>query len=164
MLLYIDLMGLDAKDLVWYQMLTRTFIVFIAALVFIRLTGMRTFGTQSAFDVIVVITLGGILGRCIMGHYPFFASLVAAAALAALHKLVSVLASRNEFIRRLVEGDAILLFDNGEKLVHKLKQYDITENELVAALHEQSLDNFSKVKNIWLEPDGKLSVIKKDKD
>ena len=162
MLLFIDLLGLDAKDLEWHQMLARTIIVFIAALAFIRLTGMRTFGTQSAFDVIVVITLGGILGRCIMGHYPFFASLIAAAALTALHKLASVLASRSKFIRRLVEGNAVLLFDHGEKFTNKLKQYDITDNELVAALHEQSLDSFSKVENIWLEPDGKLSVIKKD--
>jgi uncharacterized membrane protein YcaP (DUF421 family) len=143
-------------------MVTRTVIVFIAALAFIRLTGMRTFGTQSAFDVIVVITLGGILGRCIMGHYPFFASLTAAAALVALHKLVSILASRSKNICRLVEGDAVLLFDNGIKLADRLKLYDITEKELVAAMHEKSVDNFSKVKTIWLEPDGKLSVIKKD--
>ena len=161
MLLHIDLMGLDAKDLVWYQVLTRTVIVFIAALAFIRLTGMCTFGTQSAF-VIVVITLGGIPGRCIMGHYPFFASLVAAAALTALHKPVSFLASSSKFIRRLVEGNAVLLFDHGEKFPDKLKQYDITDSGLTTAIHEQSIDNFSKVKNIWLEPDGKLSIIKKD--
>jgi len=161
MLLFVDLLGLDAKDLEWYQMVTRTCIVFIAALAFIRLTGMRTFGTQSAFDVIVVITLGGILGRCIMGHYPFFASMLAAAALTVLHKLASMLASRNKFICRLIEGDAVLLFSNGKIRTDKIKQYDITDKELEAALHEQSVDSFSQVKTIWLEPDGKLSVIKK---
>ena len=162
MLLLIDLLGLNAKDLEWYQMVIRTVIVFIVALSSIRLTGMRTFGTQSAFDVIVVITLGGILGRCIMGHYPFFASLSAAGALVALHKIISVLASRNKFICGLVEGDAILLFKNGQKQMTKLKKYDITEKELLAALHKQSIDSFEKVKTIWLEPDGALSVVKKD--
>ena len=161
MLLFVDLLGLDAKELEWYQMVIRTCIVFIAALAFIRLTGMRTFGTQSAFDVIVVITLGGILGRCIMGHYPFFASMLAAAALTVLHKLASMLASRNTFICRLIEGDAVLLFSNGKIRTDKLKQYDITDKELEAALHEQSVDSFSQVKTIRLEPDGKLSVIKK---
>ncbi len=43
---------------------------------FIRESGIRTFGTQSAFDVIVSITLGGMLGKWIIGHYPFFASLL----------------------------------------------------------------------------------------
>jgi uncharacterized membrane protein YcaP (DUF421 family) len=161
MLLSIDLLGLEVKDLQWYQMLIRTVIVFIVALIFIRVSGMRTFGTQSAFDVIVVITLGGILGRCIMGHYPFFASIGAAGCITLLHKLASVLAYRSKLIRYLIEGDAVLLFKNGEKLIRKLKQYDITDQELIAAIHEQSLDSFEKVKSIWLEPDGKLSVIKK---
>ena len=161
MFLSIDLLGLDAKDLEWYQMMVRTVIVFILAMGFIRLSGMRTFGTSSAFDVVVSITLGGILGRCIMGHYPFFASLVAAASLVALHKLISFLSSRSKVICRLTEGDSILLFRNGEKQISKLKQYDITDKELLAAIHEESTDSFEKVKSIWLEPDGKISVIKK---
>jgi uncharacterized membrane protein YcaP (DUF421 family) len=161
MLLLIDFLGLDAKDLEWYQMMVRTVIVFITALIFIRLSGMRTFGTQSAFDVVVSITLGGMLGRCIMGHYPFFASLAAAGSLLAFHRLISFLSSRNKRICDLTEGDSILLFKNGEKQTTALKRYDITDKELVAAIHEESVDSFEKVKSIWLEPDGKLSVIKK---
>ena len=161
MLLSVDLLGLAEKDLEWYQMLTRCVIVFVFAMVFIRISGMRTFGTQSAFDVIVSITLGGMLGRCIMGHYPFFASLIASAGLILLHRLASFLASRSKLLCRLMEGTPVLLFKDGRQLESVLKKYNINEQELLTAIHEDSLDDFGKVKTIWLEPDGKLSVIKK---
>ena len=161
MLLAIDLLGIDQKDLEWYQMMTRTVIVFIMAMLFIRLSGMRTFGTSSAFDVVVSITLGGMLGRCIMGHYPFVASLSAAAFLMVLHRLVSFVSARNKFIRRITEGEGVLLFKNGQALQRQLRKYDITDKELQAAVHKESIDSFAEVKSIWLEPDGTISVIKK---
>jgi uncharacterized membrane protein YcaP (DUF421 family) len=161
MFLLIDLLGLDAKDLEWHQMMTRTVIVFIIALIFIRLSGMRTFGTQSAFDVVVSITLGGILGRCIMGHYPFFPSLGAAGLLVVMHRLISFLSRRSKTVSWWTEGNSVLLFGNGKKNTAKLNQYSITDKELIAAIHEESIDSLEKVKSIWLEPDGKLSVVKK---
>jgi len=162
MLIGVDLLGLAAKDLEWYQMLTRTAIVFSLAMIFIRLSGMRTFGTSAAFDVVTSITLGGILGRCIMGHYPFFPSLGAAAFLVVLHRLVSFGAARNKTFSHIVGGESVLLYREGTKLHKQLKKYDITDKELVKAIHEENMDNFDKVKSIWLEPDGKISVVKKE--
>lgn len=161
MFLLTDLLGLAEKDLDWYQMLTRAVIVFVLAMAAIRLSGMRTFGTQSAFDVVVSITLGGILGRCIMGHYPFFPSLTAAGALLALHRLAGFLAARSKWLGKMMEGEPVLVFKEGRREENILKKYDINEKELLMALHEESVDDFEKIKSIWLEPDGKLSVIKK---
>src|ERR1700712_215578 len=98
MVLFIDLLGLSATDLEWYQMLVRTIIVFIAALAFIRLSGMRTFGMQSPFDMVVYITLGGMLSKTIMGHYPFGSCLIACASLVSLHRLVSFLSNKSKII------------------------------------------------------------------
>ena len=162
MLLFIDLLGLNAKDLEWYQMLVRTLLVFMAALVFIRLSGMRTFGTSSAFDIVVSISLGAILSRCIMGHYPFFPGLLTAGFLVILHRLVAWLASRSPFFCKLTEGSPVLLFTEGALKEKERKKYNITDVEIMTALHEQNLDGYEKVKDIWLEPDGELSVVKKD--
>jgi len=162
MLLFIDLLGPGTTDLEWYQMLVRTLIVFILAIAFIRLSGMRTFGTSSAFDVVVSISLGAIMGRCIMGHYPFFPGLLTAGFLVCIHRLTAWLASRSPFFCKLAEGDPVLLFSNGKQEEQTKKKYNITDNEMMAAIHEQSLDSFEKVKTIWLEHDGVISVIKKD--
>jgi len=161
MLLLTDLLGPDTQDLEWYQMMTRAAIVFIIAMIFIRLSGMRTFGTQSAFDVVVSITLGGMLSKSIMGHYPFFPSLAASGCLVLMHRLISFLSSRSKLMASLTEGDSILLFKDGKKKTAAIKKFDITEKEMLAAVHEQNMDNFDRVQTMWLEPDGKISVTKK---
>src|SRR4051812_40574033 len=109
---HIDLLGLNAKDLEWYQMVIRTIIVFIIAIIFIQIAGMRTFGTKTAFDVVVSITLGAILGRCITGHYPFFATLGTAMFLAMLHRFFAWISYRNKFLSKTIEGESQLLYKN----------------------------------------------------
>ena len=158
----IDLLGLEVKDLEWYQMCTRTIIVFFVALIFIRVSGMRTFGTQSAFDVVVSLTLGAILSRCITGHYPFFSCLSAAALLVVLHQVVAFLTYRSNKIRKMTEGEPILLFEEGKKIEKNLSEYSIMESELQQALHQANVDSYEKVKAIWLEPSGNISVVKKE--
>ncbi len=162
MLCFVDLLGLHEQDLQWYQMLTRTIIVFMAALVFIRLSGMRTFAKQSPFDMVVYITLGGMLSKTIMGHYPFFPCLVACGALVFVHRLLSALAYRYKIIRKLVEGDAVTLFADGRKNGDNLKKYEISTKDLLVTIRENGLDNLDSVKSLWLEPDGSISVIKKE--
>jgi uncharacterized membrane protein YcaP (DUF421 family) len=158
----IDLLGLEVKDLEWYQMCTRTIIVFFIALIFFRVSGMRTFGTQSAFDVIVSLTLGAILSRCITGHYPFFSCLSAATLLVILHQVIAFLTYRSKKIRKIAEGQAIILFEDGKKVEKNLSEYSIIDTELQQALHQANVDSYDKVKAIWLEPSGNISVVKKE--
>jgi uncharacterized membrane protein YcaP (DUF421 family) len=160
MLLLIDLLGLHEKDLEWYQMFTRTIIVFITAIAFIRVAGMRSFGTQSAFDVVLSITLGALLSRCITGHYPFFATLGTALFLALLHRSSAWLAYGSKKMNRILEGDAVLLYKDGIKIKKNLSLHSISDNDLLEALHEEGLEDFKKVKIMRLEPDGKISIVK----
>src|SRR5262245_15139690 len=149
--LIIDLLGLDTENLLWYQMFLRALIVFLVAIVFIRIAGMRSFGTESAFDVVLSITLGALLSRCITGHYPFFPTLATALFLALLHRLVAFLAFQSRIINKLVEGDRIPLYKQGKRLYKNLQRHSISEKDLEQAIHEETLENFDQVKTIWLE-------------
>jgi uncharacterized membrane protein YcaP (DUF421 family) len=159
---HVDLLGLDQKDLEWYQMFCRTVIVFVVAIIFIRIAGIRTFGTKTAFDVVVSITMGALLSRCITGHYPFFTTLATAMFLAAFHRFVAFLAARSRVLCKILEGEHVVLYEKGEKVEKNLKKHLISDKDMKKALHEENLEDFSKVKIIFLEPDGKLSIVKKE--
>jgi uncharacterized membrane protein YcaP (DUF421 family) len=156
-----DLIGLTTKDPEWYQIMVRTIVVFIVALAFIRISGMRTFGTQSAFDVVVSITLGALLSRAITGHYPFFNCLGSACLLVVLHRITSHLSSKSKLIKKIAEGEPKTLFENGQLVKANLIKYGITEEDIVRALHEQNINVLKKVESIILETDGTISVVKK---
>ncbi|HWA35711.1 MAG TPA: YetF domain-containing protein [Cyclobacteriaceae bacterium] len=157
-----DLLGLDAHDLAWHQMAIRAVIIFFLSMAFIRVAGMRSFGSRSAFDVVLNITIGAILGRCITGHYPFFPCLAAAGVLALCHRLTAFLAFRFQSMRVLMEGSPKALFENGKFDKHLLKKYSINENDVNRALHEENVDELKAVKKIWYETDGKISIVKVD--
>jgi uncharacterized membrane protein YcaP (DUF421 family) len=157
-----DLLGLNEHDLLWYQMMLRAVIVFFVALIFIRVSGMRSFGSSSAFDVVVSITLGGLLGRCITGHYPFFPTLAASFTIIVCHQVVAYLSFHFKWMQKGTEGEPVCLFEKGKRQVKNMRRYAVNETDLERALHESSLDDFSEVKSIWYEVDGKISIVKKN--
>jgi uncharacterized membrane protein YcaP (DUF421 family) len=110
----------------------------------------------------VSITLGAVLSRCITGGYPFFPTLSAAMFLAVFHRFCAWLCYKSEWVRKLIEGESVILYENGNKILRHLKKFSLTDQDIVKALHEESIDDISKVKSMWLEPDGKISVVKKD--
>jgi uncharacterized membrane protein YcaP (DUF421 family) len=157
-----DLLGLNSEDLEWYQMAIRGVIVFFSALVFIRIAGMRSFGNSSAFDVVLNITIGAILSRCITGHYPFFSCLLTAGILSFCHRITAFATSRIEGIRKAIEGVPINLFENGHLKRDVLKKFCISEEDIRRTLREKNIDNLSKAQSIWYETDGSISVVKRN--
>lgn len=60
------------NDIKWWQMAIRAFIVFLVAIVLIRIGNKRIFGKYSSFDIVLGIILGSILSRAITGNLLFF--------------------------------------------------------------------------------------------
>jgi uncharacterized membrane protein YcaP (DUF421 family) len=157
-----DILGLDLKELEWHHMVMRTVVVFFSAMIFLRLAGRRAFGVRTPFDVVLSITIGGILSRAIGGHYPFFPCLASALALAILHRIVAHLACRFEVVRQLMEGNPVILFSNGKKYENKMHKHGVDDEDLQRSLRKQKVADFDKVQTIMFETDGSLSVIEKE--
>ncbi|QKG54038.1 hypothetical protein [Hymenobacter sp. BRD67] len=61
----------DSHTITAVQMTTRSVIVFFVALALLRLSGKRTFGGSTAFDMVVKIMLGAVLSRAVVAASPF---------------------------------------------------------------------------------------------
>ena len=101
-----NLLGFGQHDLEWYQAALRAVLMFVIAMITIYIAGIRSFGAKTPFDVVVSITLGAVLSRCITGHYPIFPCVSAAFALALCHRSVAFFTHRFAIVRKVTEGKA----------------------------------------------------------
>ena len=79
------ILGLGTEELSLGQMTVRVPIVYITAVIVVRLGKKRFLGKNTAFDVIIGIMLGSILSRAITGNSPFFPTLAASFVLMGIH-------------------------------------------------------------------------------
>jgi uncharacterized membrane protein YcaP (DUF421 family) len=70
-------------------MAMRAIVVFIATLIFIRISGRRSFGQRSPFDYVVAVLLGATLSRVIVGASPAIPTMVASLAMVLVQRALA---------------------------------------------------------------------------
>jgi hypothetical protein len=65
-------LGVEPKQLTFLQVSVRGVIVFIAALIMVRLSSKRSIAEKTAFDAVLVVIIGSMLARVINGSEAFF--------------------------------------------------------------------------------------------
>ena len=152
--------GLDAGEMHPVQIVLRTVLVYVATLVIVRLGSKRFLAEATAFDVIVGIMLGSVMSRAISGSAPFFPTLLAGAALLALHWLFAVVAYHTNWFGAWIKGERVLLIKDGEIQRDGMQRASITSDDLKQALRLQtSQADPSTVELAYLERNGQISVI-----
>jgi uncharacterized membrane protein YcaP (DUF421 family) len=141
-------------------MLLRTLIVYLTALIVVRLGEKRFFGKSTAFDLVLSIILGSVISRAINGSAPFFPTLAASLALVGIHWLLAALAFHSDRFGNLIKGQARILIRDGELKWEAMRSSHLSEQDLRSALRVQSqIEEPSGVKVARLERSGSISVI-----
>lgn len=161
---FANLIGLHetAQTISAGQISARTVVVFLIAIVLLRLSGRRTFASNSALEMIVKFMLGATLSRAIAADAPFFTILAAAATLVLVHRALAYVTYFFPAVGRLVKGEASILAEGATIHHHELRRASISEEALQAGLRGASnLDDLAQAEAVRLEHDGTISVVKK---
>lgn len=154
--------NVDSHAITALQMTTRAVLVSFVALALLRLSGARTFGANTAFDLVVKIMLGAVLSRAVVAASPFGATLLASLALVALHRLLAWAAFHSDFIGRLIKGRAQVLAADGQPDAEALRRNYISEHDLREGLRDSgNVDDLNAAQTVRLERNGRISVVKK---
>jgi uncharacterized membrane protein YcaP (DUF421 family) len=160
---FIDLVFGDGKDLNALQMSCRGFTVFILTLVFLRISGRRSFGMRTPLDNIIVILLGAVLSRAVVGASPFVPVMVCSLVIVVLHRLLAWGMVKSPFLSTLIQGRHLVLFDNGVPVTANMDKALVCQRDLELAIRNKSqTEDFDKVSKLYMEHNGEISVIKKE--
>ena len=154
-------LGLDTKsvDLSIWQMGLRAAVIYLAALIMVRLADERRFvGKYAAFDVILSIIFGSTLSRAINGTSAFFESIFAGLVLVVMHWLFSTIAFRYTKFERYIKGEPQVLIKNGRLCHRTMQACHITKEDLVSSLRLKcQTEELTQVQRACLERNGDIS-------
>ena len=152
-------LGLNAQQLNFWQMGLRAAIVYVAALIMVRIIGDRRFiGKYAAIDVILSIIFGSTLSRGINGTSEFFETLFAGFVLILMHWLFSTIAYHFSVFETQIKGRSRVLIKDGQIRPQVMKSCHITEKDLLSTLRlKQGTDSLDSVERACLERNGDIS-------
>lgn len=156
-------LGHQATDLTFVQIALRSLIVFMAALVIVRVGDKRFLSRKTAFDAVLGFIFASMLARAINGSCAFWETIGGAFVLIALHRLIAVIASRSHTFGNLVKGNANLVVKDGLILHETLLHHDLSEHDLAEDLRlNGNVESPAQVKFAFFERNGQISVVKKE--
>jgi uncharacterized membrane protein YcaP (DUF421 family) len=155
------LVGRDGHDLTAAQMSARAVIIFVYALVLLRLAHKRILGRWSVLDVVLAIIIGSNFSRALTGNAPLGPALVASTVLVGLHTVLVWAAARWEGLGPLVKGRASKLVADGVIDRAALRRHGIGLHDLDEGLRSAGLDDVGAAKAAYLERNGEISVIRR---
>ena len=154
--------GVDATQLTSAQVCLRAVIVFFASLVIVRFADKRFFARKNAFDLILGFILASMMARAINGSEQLVPTLIAAFILAALHRVLGMIACRWPRFGGVIKGHSATVIQGGKIDFQMLKQHHVGKDDLDEELRLNGVEDAEQVKLARLERSGEVSVIKKE--
>lgn len=148
-------------QLPWWEFVVRAAAVYLVLLAMVRITGKRTIGQFTPFDLVVVLLLSEAVSGSINGQDDSLSGgLIAAATLLALDVLIAMASSRSKKFDTLVEGNPVLVGRDGVIYDGVLKSQRVPRGDVEKALREADCE-IEDMRMAILEADGNINIMKK---
>ena len=146
----------------WWQFPLRAVLIYVALLVLIRLSGKRTVGEFTPFDLVLMILLGNAAQNAMIGtDTSLLGGLIVVVTLLLLNAVLARVTARNARLERLVEGSPVVLIRDGTVFKAALRRENVASEDLAEALRQGGCQDAGEVALAVLETDGQISVVKR---
>lgn len=148
-------------SLPWWEFIVRGGIVYLVLLAMVRVTGKRTVGQFTPFDLIVVMLLSEAVSSSLNGgDESITGGLIAAATLVALDMVIAVATSRSKKADAAIQGSPVLVGRDGVIYDEVLKRQRVPRSDVEKALRGADCD-IEDMRMAILEADGNINILKK---
>jgi len=122
-------------------------------------SGKRSVGSFTAFDLLVALLVGDVVDEAIYGDVTLAQGVTAIGSFMLLHILNAFLGSRSAFVERLTAGTPVVLIRDGQIDRRALRRELMHESELMTALRMEQVERLEDVQQAVLECSGEVSVL-----
>lgn len=144
----------------WWAFVLRACVVYFVLLAMIRLSGKRTMGQFTAFDMLLVVLLGNAVQNALLGSDTSVAGgLLLAATLIGLNWLVGLASARSRRMEVLVEGSPVLLARDGKVYKDVLRRELISREDFEKTLRENGCEDIGDIRLAVLETNGHITLV-----
>ena len=155
--------GLFELAMPWWEFVLRAVVVYVVLLALIRVSGKRTIGQYTPFDLVLIALLGNAVQNSLLGKdVSLLGGLLLAATLIGLNWLVGVVTSRNKALDRIAEGEPVLLARDGHVDRDRLKRENISQADFEEAMREAGCEDAVDIRLALLETNGRITIIRRN--
>jgi uncharacterized membrane protein YcaP (DUF421 family) len=140
----------------------RGIVVFIFLFVLVRVMGRRELSSLEPFDLILLIILGDAVQQGLtQDDYSLTGAMLAVGTIAILQVLTSLLNFRFPRLRPLLDGEPIVVLQDGKPIERNLKRERMTIDDLAESARQQGIGSLDDAAWGVMETTGRVSWIKK---
>ena len=141
----------------------RAFVGFLLIFLLTRIVGRRELGSMAPFDLILLVMLGDLVQQGItQSDYSLTGLALAAGTIGGLVVLVSYLSFKVPKLRPILDGEPIVLVQDGKPIEKNLRRQRIVLDEVLEEARLQQISSLDEVRWAVLEKAGQISFIKND--
>jgi uncharacterized membrane protein YcaP (DUF421 family) len=140
----------------------RTVAIFVFILFVTRVTGRRELNSLEPYDIIVLVVLGDLVQQGVtQSDNSVTGAVIVISTIMVLSVLAGWLGFRFKPARRVLQGEPLIVVDDGQPVTRNLRRERITIHEVETEARIQQIGSLEEVRWAVLETDGQISFIKK---
>jgi uncharacterized membrane protein YcaP (DUF421 family) len=138
----------------------RAIVIFAFLLLLTRVVGRRELSSLEPFDLILFMVIGDLVQQGVtQSDHSVTGAILAAGTFGVLTVVVSYLSFRFVRLRPVIEGEPMILLQDGKPIERNLRRERITIGELAAAARQEGIASLDGIQWAVLETGGRISFI-----
>ncbi|MCR8826684.1 DUF421 domain-containing protein [Pseudosulfitobacter koreensis] len=137
-------------------------ILYVAVILFIRISGKRSTSQMNNFDWVVTVAMGSLMASGILlKDITILESASAIAVLLLMQWLLTFTMVRSAMVAKVVRAEPTLLYHDDRFLTNAMRRERVSEYEVLSAVRENGVVDLANVESVILEANAALSVLEK---
>jgi len=140
----------------------RAVIIYVVVFAFTRALGRRELSTLQPFDLILLIVIGDLIQSGVtQNDLSVTGVLLILCTIGSLQVLTSYIAFRFRRVRPILQGEPIVLVENGKLIERNMRRERLTLDDLAEKARLSEISSIDNLRWAVLETNGDISFIKK---